>query len=245
MTKRCTDLDEFFDGELAADQAAAFRDHLATCERCDRVLDGRMQERMAARVPVPRALLAPDVAGSTAAAPTAAAPTAAAPIGAAPAATLHAPAPHKQARPWGCARVLAYMAPVLAAAAAVPLWLNLRGDPEFQLSVPSDRAELIRRGETVHVGDVLRPTVRGERHRAIWIYLGDRKLFATCPGDARCSDAGGELTLSLPLTVRGKYRIVGLGSSNLIPAPGATLDETLTAARRAGIRTAVHDVDVD
>ena len=40
----CTDLDPFFDGELTAEQAATFRDHLASCERCQSVLHGRMQE---------------------------------------------------------------------------------------------------------------------------------------------------------------------------------------------------------
>jgi hypothetical protein len=239
MTKRCADLDEFFDGELAADQADAFRDHLATCERCDRVLDGRMQELTAARGLVRHTQRVPDVASSTAAAPTRAAP-----IGEAPAVASRAPASHKQARPWGCARTLAYVAPVLAAAAAVPLWLR-SGDPEFQLSVPFDRAEQARRGETVHVGDVLRPTVSGERYRAIWVYLGDRKLLATCPGDDRCRDAGDELTLSLPLTAHGMYHIVGLGSRDVIPAPQATLDETLTATRRAGIRTLVQHITVD
>jgi len=44
----CAELDSFFDGELGEAEAAAFRDHLATCERCQRVLSGRMQESVAA-----------------------------------------------------------------------------------------------------------------------------------------------------------------------------------------------------
>jgi hypothetical protein len=44
----CASLDAFFGAELYPDRAAAFRDHLATCERCQRVLDGRMQETVAA-----------------------------------------------------------------------------------------------------------------------------------------------------------------------------------------------------
>lgn len=43
----CAALDRFFDGELSADRADAFRDHLAACERCQRVLHGRMQEHSA------------------------------------------------------------------------------------------------------------------------------------------------------------------------------------------------------
>ncbi|HMG54667.1 MAG TPA: zf-HC2 domain-containing protein, partial [Kofleriaceae bacterium] len=52
MTSRCADLDEFFDGELAPDQADEFRGHLVGCERCQRMLLGRMQEDLAAHVDV-------------------------------------------------------------------------------------------------------------------------------------------------------------------------------------------------
>ena len=46
MTLPCSHLDEFFDGELATADAAAFRTHLATCDACQRQLRGRMQEAM-------------------------------------------------------------------------------------------------------------------------------------------------------------------------------------------------------
>jgi anti-sigma factor RsiW len=42
----CTQLDAFFDGELAAGEAEAFRAHLATCDRCQLQLRGRMQEAL-------------------------------------------------------------------------------------------------------------------------------------------------------------------------------------------------------
>ncbi|HEX3475532.1 MAG TPA: CHAT domain-containing protein [Kofleriaceae bacterium] len=44
MTERCEDLDLFFDRELEPDAEQAFRDHLATCTRCQDVLLGRMLE---------------------------------------------------------------------------------------------------------------------------------------------------------------------------------------------------------
>lgn len=44
MTERCDDLDLFFDRELETEAAQAFRDHLASCGRCQRVLQGRMLE---------------------------------------------------------------------------------------------------------------------------------------------------------------------------------------------------------
>lgn len=48
MTLCCLDLDSFFDGELEANQAAMFRQHLGTCVCCQAALHGRMQERVAA-----------------------------------------------------------------------------------------------------------------------------------------------------------------------------------------------------
>lgn len=43
----CETLDEFFDGEARGDVAAAFRQHLADCNRCAQKLLGRMQEAIA------------------------------------------------------------------------------------------------------------------------------------------------------------------------------------------------------
>jgi len=42
----CSQFDEFYDGELAAAATGTFRDHLATCDRCQASLRGRMQETM-------------------------------------------------------------------------------------------------------------------------------------------------------------------------------------------------------
>lgn len=46
MKLGCADLDSFFDGELGAEHAARFRDHLGGCALCQRVLHGRIQEAM-------------------------------------------------------------------------------------------------------------------------------------------------------------------------------------------------------
>ena len=59
MTLPCSHLDEFFDGELASADAAAFRTHLATCEHCQRQLGGRMQEAMVVGEAVPEAQVVP------------------------------------------------------------------------------------------------------------------------------------------------------------------------------------------
>ena len=42
----CSQFDEFYDGELAVAPTTAFRDHLATCDRCQASLRGRMQETL-------------------------------------------------------------------------------------------------------------------------------------------------------------------------------------------------------
>jgi hypothetical protein len=263
MTERCADLDEFFDGELAADQADAFRDHLATCERCERVLEGRMQESIAVRVPAvrleqPAAAPVPAVRlEQPGAAPVLAARTTAREaVAPAPAMPPAAAVPIDPRRARGCGRFFTYAAPILAAAAAIPLWLAYRGDPDLELSLAVDRAPVIDRtradrdradmpphGLIAHIGDTLRPRAHGARHRAIGVYLGER-LIAACPGDARCSDGSGDLVLDLPLTDHGRYTILALGSSDPLPAPGPTLDPTRAAARRAGIRTELQYVEI-
>ena len=50
----CADLDPFFDGELAKDAAANFREHLVDCSRCQVALRGRMQEETALGEPPER-----------------------------------------------------------------------------------------------------------------------------------------------------------------------------------------------
>lgn len=247
MTEQCADLDEFFDGELPAGQADAFRGHLPTCERCQRVLHGRMQEDIAVRMPaerlgrtaVPRTerVVVPAVVSAVAA--PAPAPT---------------PIPRPRPRAGTLRRAVAYAAaPILAAAAAIPIYLAHTSDPEFGLalavkSAPTterNRSTGSRRSIAAHTGDVVQPSVHGERYRAIRVYLDEHRLVAACPEDAGCHDASGELTLELRLDVPGKYVIVGLGSSDPLAVPGATYEQTLIAARRAGIHTQIQRLDVE
>jgi hypothetical protein len=156
-------------------------------------------------------------------------------------------------------RLAAYLAPVVAAAAAVPLWLAAQHEPSFGLAVAIDRGSATRRGATTnmrgnavaHRGDVARPTVQGSKHRAIWVYLDDRELLVACtktgalPPGARCESSDDELGLQLPLNARGHYAILALGSSDLLPEPAATLDEAQALARTAGISTLIDNLDVD
>ncbi|HEX3477128.1 MAG TPA: zf-HC2 domain-containing protein [Kofleriaceae bacterium] len=239
MTERCADLDEFFDGELAADQAERFRDHLVTCERCQDVLHGRMQESMTVRVPAVGLASATAVAGP-----------------APPARTAVPPAP-ADPRTWHrLGRFAIYAAPILAAAAAVAVWLTPSPAPEFQLVVAFDRTEPIQRSREragvtqralpAHVGDVVRSSVHGKRYQAIWVYRDDRELVIACPKDGgSCSTTDGDLTLQLRLHAQGTYTIVGLGSSEPIPEARGTVDETLVFIRSAGVHSERRDIRVD
>lgn len=245
MTARCTDLDLFFDGELETDQAAEFRDHLATCERCERVLHGRMQEEVAAAgnglVAAPAEV---ERAADTSLAPTRAAVDAeATPVAGAVAPAQRADATATTGRH---RRMLACVASAVAAAVALPLlW------PRKQVDGPLALANEIEHGSTrargmAHVGDILRSTARGERHRAIWVYFEKGDLRAACPGNGQCSDTDGELVLRVALKEPGVYTVVALGSDNEIPppAPGKSLDELL-AAHGAGVRQKRSTVEVD
>jgi hypothetical protein len=154
---------------------------------------------------------------------------------------------------------VAYASPLLAAAAAIPLLLIHQSEPEFELALAVERgqasehrrasepdpAAASRRSIAAHTGDVVRPSVRGEHHRAIRVFLDEHRLVAACPEDPGCRDAGGELTLELHLTAPGKYAIIGLGSSDPLAAPGATLEQTQIAARRAAIHTQIKRLDVE
>ena len=276
MTARCTDLDIFFDGELDADQAAAFRDHLATCERCQRILHGRMQEEVAAQadaaaqpadaIPIATARAARAAAASTSApgASTASAPAQHAPVASSssagdssthaaaespPAARCPAAGTSSEPAPVRSSRrgVLVYLAPILAAAAALPLFLLSKRDDggPLEFAYEIEQGGPTARG-SVHVGDVLRSTVRGERHRALWVYFEGHELVAACPSDARCNNDGNDMVLRLTLKQRGEYTVVALGSDDAIPppAPGGTLDEQL-AAQSAGIHSQRRSIEVD
>jgi hypothetical protein len=168
-------------------------------------------------------------------------------------------APDRPNRRFSLRRAVAYASPLLAAAAAIPLWMSHGSDPEFELALAVERgqasehrrasepdpATASRRSVAAHTGDVVRPSVRGEHHRAIRVFLDEHRLVAACPEDPGCRDAGGELTLELHLTAPGKYAVIGLGSSDPLAAPGATLEQTQIAARRAGIYTQIKRLDVE
>jgi len=216
----CADLDSFFDGELAAEQAARFRDHLAGCERCERVLRGRMQEAVLADA-APDVRLPDELAerrrrrGVTV-------------LGGALAALL------------GVAAVgLVTLAVHHDAPRAGPL--------EVALTV--DRAGPVMRGSSAHLGDLLHVIARGARFRAIWVYKDERALVASCP-DVRVAAPGCEVTdsaveLKLPLPARGAYAVVTLGGASELPTPTGTLDKDIGRASGIDGSYQIGHLDVD
>lgn len=156
---RCDDLDPFFDGELADDAAAAFRDHLAGCERCQRALRGRMLEAVvvsAGRRHRPRIADAGDTRDAAAAVDAAKAPGAIA---------LQPGRRAAARRPW-----LVAAGAAIAAAAIAILWLRGPGSsaPAAATEAPAVALQLApRRGVDVRFAapalDTYRPrnVVRG------------------------------------------------------------------------------------
>lgn len=269
----CTDLDPFFDGELPKETAAGFRSHLAGCERCQVALCGRMQEEAIIDEGSERG--APYHATGAVEPPT----DLPRPQGVR---VTHRPA-HRARR-----HLIAYLAPILAVAAAVAIWLvTTRGDrpatTPARLAVaglPSSPVEVAltieprgvatrsgagsageargsvatrsgadtageTRGSVAQVGDVLRSTVRGEDHRAIWVYLEDRELVTSCPDGPECSNAGGSLTLELRLAAPGRYSVIAISSAQPILMPHGQLDMMLGSIAAVGAHFEIKHVDVN
>jgi hypothetical protein len=101
------------------------------------------------------------------------------------------------------------------------------------------------RGSVAQVGDVLRSTVRGEDHRAIWVYLEDRDLVIACPGGPGCSTVGGSLTLELRVSASGRYSIIAISSAQPILTPHGTLDVMLGLIAAVGAHFEIKHVNVN
>jgi hypothetical protein len=220
----CADLDPFFDGELSKEEAGTFREHLATCERCQAALHGRMQEEVVAgeaheRVERPRMIAAKPV--------------------------------HLNARR---RRIVTLAPLLAAAAAFVIWLVGTREPEqpkpiEVSLTIESHgvatRGGSAMRSSHAHVGDVLRPMVYGGRHQAIWVYLDDHDPLAACPGSSQCNSVDGGLTLELRVTALGQYSIIALTSAEPILAPHGPLDAMLNTATATGAHIEIRHVDVD
>jgi anti-sigma factor RsiW len=281
----CADLDRFFDGELTKDDAANFREHLVECPRCQAALRGRMQEETAlekwldggAQHPAgatPAPGVRPVVVGNPE--HEGFAGCAGDPVEQAldedgdPAVARVVACELGGQRGAGGSRMLIYLAPALAAAAAVAIWLmGIRGDPatsavgsgaarlsspiEFSLAIErrgvGTRSGAVAagegRGSVAQVGDILRSTVHGEGHRAIWVYLEDRELVTACPDGPGCRNAGGGLALELRLSAPGRYSLLAISSAQPILTPHGPLDGILGSIASMGAHFEIKRVDVN
>lgn len=165
--------------------------------------------------------------------------------------------------------VLVYLAPVLAVAAAVAIWLvGTRGEPatnsaRFGAARPSPPVEValaiehrgvaMRSGAGVigearasmAVGDLLRLTVRGESYRAIWVYFEDQDLVVACPGGPGCRSAEEMVTLEFRVPDPGWYSAIAIGSAQPIVAPRGSLDVMLSKLSVAGAHFEIRRVNVN
>lgn len=241
------------DGRLAAalDELAADEAHLATCQDCRAALAryqrlARGLAALAAAAPrrradhVARALAAAAAEPAVAESAPAATPAPALPPGQAEVTPLR---PRRRAATrWAPLAGLA----ALAAAAALLLWLRRDGATpapppvRFAFEVVAQGGPALR-GEA-QLGDELRVTL--PPGSALWIYRNDRELLLVCPRDCRRSADGAALLASRALDGIGRYQLVWLSTAE-VPAPRGELQADIAAARAAGARHELRELDVE
>ena len=126
--------------------------------------------------------------------------------------------------------------PALAIAAVVVIVIATRepaAPPQLALAVEIQAGGAVVRGSQAKVGDVVRATATGGKHRAIWIYREDKELVAAC--DRTC-----EVTLAAP----GRYTVVALAAGAPLPQPTGSLDADLAAALAAKATSRTETIDV-
>jgi hypothetical protein len=174
--------------------------------------------------------------------------------------------PESVTRPEKRPRAVLYLAPILAAAAAIAIWLGISGAHQpraIELSLVIDHVDTTtQRGNApraredtapaadstprtmARAGDVLRTATRGAVHRALLVYRDNQELMIACPGGAACSSSEDELALELRLSGAGEYSIIAIGSAEPVPAPRAPVDVMLSAVVSAGAHFERRVVDV-
>ncbi|HEY6173573.1 MAG TPA: hypothetical protein VIX73_03980 [Kofleriaceae bacterium] len=133
----------------------------------------------------------------------------------------------------------AIAAPVLAAAAVV-LWFSLDRPRPLRLAVAleSDPKLVVRGGSSSGTGDVVAVPLHsrvvltahgGKRHRALWVYRGERELVATCPGSTAC-EPGDEPRFVYRVETLEPFQVIVLSSEGTLPVPTGTYDSDAAAA---------------
>lgn len=128
--------------------------------------------------------------------------------------------------------------PVVLAAAGLLVFLGTRSHPEereLALRVVVSKQGQSLGVDTAKAGDLVRAQATGGgRYRAVRIYRnGDFEL--ACPGQSPCHDIDGEITVEIPLTSVGTYRIVALSSSSPLPPTTGHVDGDMAELPDEGV----------
>ena len=250
MTEHCVDLDAFFDGELATDQADAFRDHLATCDRCQSVLGGRIHEDLIVSLGQARVEESVEPAEQPVQ-----------PLVPETSAAKAAPDKRQRFRRWW-ATIASGVAGTAVAAGVFGVLYYRQPAPQYvaervapgtatanslALALLIDSGPLKMRGFSPHVGDTLYPRAHGDTYQALWVFLDGRELVTSCPGDRTCKSSNGDLSLSLELKLRGKYTIVALGSASPFHVSAGTYDTMMAEVTKldTNVQVQVQHLNVD
>lgn len=132
--------------------------------------------------------------------------------------------------PWWRRRwVLA--APLLAACAAIiVLVLRLRSPAPLHLAWVPGHGTAQMRGHSLRAGTTGQATVRGGRHRALWIYRNGTELVMACPGDAACRVTDDGITATVRLDQVGSYVLLAVSADEPFDPPSGNYDKDAAAA---------------
>jgi hypothetical protein len=115
------------------------------------------------------------------------------------------------------------------------LTIEIFARAEIGLEAPRPRA---LRGDA-HLGERMRITT--DPGAAIWIFRNDRELLRVCPPD--CRRDGDRLVAEIELDTIGRYQIVWL-STERVPVPSGDIERDIAAARAAGAKHELRDLEV-
>jgi hypothetical protein len=116
-----------------------------------------------------------------------------------------------------------------------PPVMGIEAGAGMDIDAPKPRA--LR--DEAHLGEVMLVTT--DPGTAIWIYRNDRELLRVCPRD--CGRDGDRLKAEIKLDTIGHYQIVWL-STERVPVPTGELEADVAAARAAGAKHELRDLEV-
>ena len=152
---------------------------------------------------------------------------------------LAATAPKRRVRWWW------FALPAVAIATVIALVVMRQDDPQqLALAVEIESSGTVMRGSSAKVGDVIKATVKGGKHRTIWIYRDDHELVLACPGSTDCRLAPRTMTGRATVHVPGRYSIVVTTSDSPLPPPTGSLDADVAAAHAAKATSKMSTVEV-